>query len=506
MRSDILKKKISISIILILCISLILIGCTKLAQKPSYPTLITDNYNGVDLNKINQYKIDIEFHPEEKSYSGKQTVTYVNNTGKSLDLLYFHLYPNAFRKEETSPFLFDDFRSAYPSGFEPGYINFKKVSIKGEDIKFLLQGKGDTILKLPLSTPLAPDEKVDIYMEYTVKLPPSQDRFGYGNKSFNFGNWYPIAAVYDDKGWNLDPYYSIGDPFYSDVSNYFVVISTPKDMVVASSGNIISEKIEDDRKIWNIEGKLLRDFAWVASEHFIKREIEVDGTLVKAYFFEDNNNINDFVMEVGEKCISTFNRIFGKYPYGQYSIVATSFPSGMEYPGIVFIGDKYYNKASQDYLEIVIVHETAHQWWYGVVGNDEIDEAWLDESLATYSETIYIDENYGNKAAAGYYNDSVENYYRSMKSVYGFDDVVLKPLSKFKDWNDYGPLAYARGAMFLNQIRENFGKETLYSILNKYYNSYRFLNATTEDFVKVSEEVTGASFEEMTSKWLYGKD
>jgi aminopeptidase N len=93
-----------------------------------------------------------------------------------------------------------------------------------------------------------------------------------------------------------------------------------------------------------------------------------------------------------------------------------------------------------------------------------------------------------------------------MKSVYGFDDVVLKPLSKFKDWNDYGPLAYAKGAMFLNQIREDFGKETLYDILNKYYNSNRFLNATTEDFVKVSEEVTGTSFEEMTSKWLYGKD
>lgn len=499
------RRVLNFILVILLLTSLIFTGCTKTLDK-SYSTLIVDDYNGIDIQGINKYVLDIEFDPDEKTYIGKQITTYVNNTGKELDTIYFHTYPNAFNRKETAPFLGEDLDGAYPSGFEPGYIKISKLKISGDDGKFSLQGVGNVILKISLKKPLLPGEKIKIYMEYIGKLPPAVERFGYGENIYNFGNWYPILCIYNEKGWHLDPYYALGDPFFSDISNYEVTITTPKDIVIASSGNILSEKIKQDKKVWKIEGKLIRDFAWVASNDFVVGERDVDGTLVKSYVPKDKEDMLDYSLDVTEKAIKVFNENFGKYPYGQYSVVGTNFPGGMEYPGLVYIGDDYYTDSNRYGLEIVIAHETAHQWWYGVVGNNQVQEPWLDESFATYSEVIYIEEVYGYNYGLRYYNDGTSTYYNTMKSLYDLDDIVVKPLDKFKDWNDYGPLVYSRGSMLLNSIKEDYGKDVLYDILKEYYNRYRFKISNTEKFIKVCEDITGEDFADRANKWLYGKD
>jgi len=470
-------------------------------------TLLVEDYNNLNVEDLNKYVINVDFNPEEKTYKATQEVTYVNNENIELKEVYFHIYPNTFKTKETAPFLFDSFDEAYPKGFQPGFIEMTRMTLDNKEISnYTIQGEGSTILRIPLKKTLKPKEKLNIHMEYNVVIPPAQDRFGYGDKTFNFGNWYPIAAVYDKSGWNLDPYYNIGDPFYSDTSNYEVTIRAPKDIEIAASGNVLSEDIEEDSKVWKIEAKLMRDFAWVASRHFTKVEEEVDGTLVKVYFLDENEEENQFAAEASYNSMRIFNRVFGKYPYGQYSVVATSFPSGMEYPGIVFIGEKYYDRQFVGYLEIVIAHETGHQWWYGVVGNDEIDEAWLDESLTTYSEVVYAEENYGEEVAGSYYTNSVERGYRPAQTMSDSNEIVVKPLDEFNNWDDYGALAYNKGAMFINAIRERYGKEKLYKIFQEYYKEYRFLNATTEDFIRVCEEVTGAEIDDLVDKWLYDRD
>lgn len=470
-----------------------------------FSTLIVNDYNNLNMEDLNQYNIDVDFDTEEKMYTAIQKIIYVNNEETPLSEVYFHIYPNTFREKETTPFLFGSFDSAFPNGFEPGYIDIKSISLKDKVVNnFEISGKGKTILRIPFEKELSPKEKIEIKMEYTVKMPPAQDRFGYGEKTFNLGNWYPIAAVYDDEGWNLDPYYSIGDPFYSDTSNYNVTIKAPKDIIIASTGNILSEEVEGNKKKWTIEAKLVRDFAWAASKDFKIIEKDVDGTLVKVYVLNDDEDINNFAAETSYSSIEIFNKIFGKYPYGQYSVVATSFPSGMEYPGIVFIGEKYYHNVYKGSLEIVIAHETGHQWWYSVVGNDEIDEAWLDESLTSYSEVIYADEKYGESVGNNYYQRSVAGRYNSVKDSLP-NEIVAKPLSEFENWDDYGSLAYTKGAMFVHAIEEKYGEDTLYNILKEYYKRYRFLNATTEDFVKVCEDITGDDFKALVDEWLYDK-
>lgn len=496
-------KKVRLVLIISLIIILSLTGCSKGASINA-DSLIVKDLNGVDESKINDYRIDVDLDTESMSYTGKQTVSYVNNTDINLEEVYFHLYPNAFKDLKGAPILFNTDQDMDSSTYVGGHIEVNKVSIKNKNLGWNVEGDRDTILHIKLQEPLKRGKSTEIYLEYKVKLPTTEDRFGYHDKGINLGDWYPIACVYDSKGWNLDPYYKLGDPFYSETSNYNVSITTPKEIIVAASGNIVSEEVKGDKKIYNIEARLIRDFAWVASSDFIIKEKIVDDTVIKVYSVKDNKRLIDESLDIGEKSISTFNKIFGKYPYGQYSIVITRFPSGMEYPGIVFISDEYFGKSTLDTLTRVIVHETGHQWWYGLVGNNQIDEAWLDESLATYSEVIYIKEVHGEVAAEDYYDQGIKLGYEYASKYLGEDKVVNKTLSEFEGWNDYGPLVYSRGAMFINSIKEEFGEKVLYEILNKYFHKYKFHIATTDDFINICEEVTKTSFNSQVKLYLNG--
>lgn len=500
-----MTKKIGI---IFLAIIFLLTGCKeKEIQESKEPPVMEEALNENQLQKIDTYDINIVFSPEDATVKGNQKINYINKENIPLSEVYFHLYPNSFRKKETTPFLMDGFKRAYPDGFKPGAIDIDRVDINGKTVSYKLEGKGETILKVLLPKEIKPKENILIEMSYTLKIPPAQERFGYGDNTFNLGNWYPIAAVYDETGWNLDPYYPVGDPFYSDVSDYNVHMETPKDYIVAASGNIIKDEIKDGKRVWDIKAKQMRDFAWVISKDFEVIEKDVEGTTLKMYFIKDeklDKGIIDIATNSAENAIKTFNRVYGKYPYKQYSVVQTNFPSGMEYPGIVFIMKEAYSDAWKDYLEIVIVHETAHQWWYGVVGNDEIDEAWLDESLTTYSEVVYQREMKGKNLAEDYYKHMNEKAYEEAAPLIE-DETILRPLDEFVGWNDYGILVYNKGAMFINEIYEKYGEEKFYKIMQNYFKTYKFKNATTKDFKKVCEEVTGENMDELFNKWLLGK-
>src|SRR5699024_5251310 len=140
-------------------------------------------------------------------------------------------------------------------------------------------------------------------------------------------------------------------------------------------------------------------------------------------------------------------------------------------------------------LELTVIHEVAHQWWYGVVGNNQIEEPWLDESFAMYSEILFYNEVYGEEEGEKCYNRVVDRY----KEGIGDSDkkeVVLTPLYELEDDNEYGDLLI-KGFMFLHEIQKDLGKDKFYNILNSYYDKYKFSIATTKDFIDICEEISG---------------
>lgn len=454
------------------------------------------------------YKIECELNTEDKTLSAIQELDYYNNDDIEMNEIYFHVYPNAFKKEETAPFLFDDFDNAYKKGFEPGYSEILSISeIEGENEKLLkhsFSGIGETILKVELDKPLGPKGRVSLRICFKLYIPPASERFGYGENNFNLGNWYPIAAVYDGRdGWNLDKYYPIGDPFFSDASDYRVRIKAPRDYTIAASGKNIKKNTEGNYTVWEFEESALRDFAFVANNNFKMIEEEFEGISIKSYFYKGNEVRGKEALECGVKSIKLFNKLFGKYPYSDYSIVETEFPSGMEYPTLVYISDKLYNTDYNiDALIITVVHETAHQWFYGIVGNDQIDEAWLDEGFASYGEVLYAEYIYGKKTGMDYYEKSVEGNIEEALSTEAIDGSLSKSLSEFKDWGDYGPTAYGRGAQMLHELRQMLGDDNFFKILKAYVGEYKFKIAYTEDFIEICEEISGKDLSEFFRLWF----
>lgn len=495
------------TIVIIIAIFILITGGCSVKQESSnvqVPAAVPPpTAKGAD---VNQYIIDAVLDTADKVLTAEQQVIYVNNDDVELSELYFHIYTNAFRKQETAPFLFDDFSRAYSRGFKPGYTEIEAIELsKGQSRKALeysLQGVGETILKIKLPEPLKPEDSINLRFKYKVIIPPAGERFGYGDSNINMGNWYPVAAVYDDEGWNLDKYYSIGDPFYSDVSDYTVNIKAPEEYIIAASGSLAEERIEGGYKNWKFQGSKMRDFAFVASNSFRVAEDKVGNTVVKSYYYKGHEKRGKEALDIGKRSIEIFNSAYGEYPYPTYSIVETEFPSGMEYPGLVYISTKYYdNDSNADIFMYTTVHETAHQWWYGVVGNDQIDEAWLDEGFATYSEGIFTEMEYGEGNGDLYYKYLEESAKEDIRSK-AYDGVILKPLSRYENWNDYGPAVYTGGAALLNEIRKQVGDQAFFIIMQAYYDEYSFKNATTEDFLRICEEVGNTEFDDLFHKHL----
>lgn len=452
--------------------------------------------------QLTSYTIEAKYDDQNKIIYATQTVKYINTNDIPLKEIYFHLYPNAFKTQENLPFTKEELPFAYPNGFQPGFIEIEKVTFdKDIPATYELEEPNEEILKINLPKELKKGETIEINMTYKVQIPPCRSRFGYGNNTVQIGNWYPILSVYDKNGWNNDPYYIFGDPFYSDIANYKVKLSVPKKMIVASTGEIKQEKNYGDSKELVIEAQKVRDFAMVLSTKFKIAEQQVDGIKVKSYYFTEG--YGDKALKFAVDAIKFYNDYIGKYLYKQYSVVQTDFyMGGMEYPNLVMISKDLYTKANLFHLEYVIAHETAHQWWYGVVGNNQIKESWLDEGLTEYTTIMYIERYYGKATADEIYRLVIEGEFNKFLNT-NSDISLAKTLADFKEWKEYTNIAYNKGAMVFYNLRNLIGDEEFKKVLQNYYDKYKYKIATTQDLIDVVDSVTGKDTGGFFQEWFY---
>ena len=462
------RRKIALVILIILCA----IGVFFLINHKTE----NDTMQIVDDKQINNYIIDVVFNDKDKIIECNQNITYVNNTGKTLDKLYMHIYPNAFSDSETCPFEKEEMEQAYPNGFNRGYIDILNILNSNKKLKYNITGDKKDILEIQLDKELKKGEKCSIDMKYNVKLPNCLGRFGYGDDTINITNWFPIACVYDEKGWNLGSYSAIGDPFYSDTSNFTVNILVPNKYEIASTGSIIEEKKDKDKKLCKLQAKKVRDFAFILSDKFKIKKDTYKGVNINTYNL--NEKLSTEVTKIAKDSISIFSDLFGEYPYDTYSVIASDFYiGGMEYPTLVMIDQSLYNEKDKFLLEYVIAHETAHQWWYSVIGNDEISEPWLDEALTEYSTVLYFEEKYGKEVGSKLIK-TMEMQTRNHSS-----EDIFKATTQYKNSIDYSLNVYTKGALAFNEVRKKVGDEVFFETLKEYYNTYMFQNVNGAKFV-----------------------
>ena len=491
-----MRKKVSVIITLLsfaLIFSSLFSGCKK----------------DINLDKIGKslsvYDINIEYLDNNTLFAN-QTTTYKNNTGTDLSDIKFHLYATAFSENKTNkPVSTLNQDSAYPNGIDYGTYEITSVKVDDVNITPTYEGLDNDILVIS-NIEIKNKKSLNIYFEYTIKLPNIHHRYGYGENTVNLANFYPIACVYNN-GWDTSSYHSNGDPFYSDIANYNVNITYPNNYIVAHTGyQTNNTSLDSNRKILSASAKCVRDFALVLSTKFNVIEESVDNVLVRYYYYNDTSP--EYSLNTACTAISTFNNLFGKYPYSTFSVVETNFVhGGMEYPSLVYISDAISNV--QDYQN-TIIHETAHQWWYAVVGNSAYHYGWLDEGLTEYSTLLFyeqnpsynVDINESIKASTNSYVLFVEIY---SEYVDNLDTSLDRNISEYATEPEYVYMAYVKGMLLFDNLRETIGDKKFFEAIKYYYNQNLFDNVTPEIMIENFSKCAGTNLTSFFDSWIKGK-
>ena len=445
------------------------------------PSLITaERAVLATLDDPPQYVLDVVVDFEALTVAGTAEIWYTNNERETLDAVYLRLYPNAEHYEE-------------------GETQIDAVNVDGATVVPNFGDVERTILEVPLPAPLPPDAQTTLQIAFRVTVPRRPDRFGYDEGVMSLGHWYPVLAVYDDEGWNLDPYVALGDAFYSDVAFYTVHLTVPEEIVVAATGVEVGQVLHRQPRvtITYVSGAT-RDFALALSREYKTTSIQVGETTVTSYYLPDHERAGREALRSAVDALKVYNARFGLYPLSELDVAETSFtiagvPGGMEFPGIVFIGSDFYRPdgvfASD--LDVVVAHEVAHQWWYGVVGNNQVDEPWLDEAFATFASIIYVEDQQGAQAAEdALWSQAVLPY--QLVQLLGGDGPVGASLLDFDDnLIVYQALVYGKGALFLAQLRELLGDEDFFALLGQHYQAHKYGLLAADDFRRSIEAATG---------------
>lgn len=440
---------------------------------------------------------------EDKILTANVTCKYVNNTDVPLNEVWFHLYPNAYREGATvCPISSGDVSAAYPNGKSYADLDISAVAVNGTARDVTLSGTDENVLAVSLGKTLEPTDSVKISISYTLKLPNVSHRLGYTDKSVNLGNFYPIACVYKDGAFVADPYYSTGDPFFSECADYTVKLSAPEKWSGAFTGAVKSKSAENGIATYNVTAKNVRDFCAVFGEY--KKMSGLAGTTIVNYYYYDDN-APESSLNTSIDAVNTFSAMFGAYPYPEYSVVQTSFVhGGMEYPCLSMISDRYVGDSYKD----IIVHETAHQWWYAVVGNNEVKHAWLDEALAEYSTMMFYEKNDGYKYTFnGKRADALTAYtlYCETYKNGGMGNTSMtRAINEYENDTEYSYMTYVKGALMLDDVRNTVGSGAFVSGLKRYYSNNKYGIAEPQDLVGAMEKSSKRRLSALFDSWLDG--
>ena len=317
-----------------------------------------------------------------------------------------------------------------------------------------------TSMHIILDEEVPPGADGTLAMDLRISVPARNDRFGYHQGLTYVGTALPTLAIHDDDGWHLDPFIDIGESFYSVVGTYRVELDVPAAMDTPTTGVATRTATSATRRVTTYTAHDVRDFEWAAGH--LRRRVATtsDGTRIRAWFSPSLTSPSraDQALNDGRETMERFDDAFGPFPYPEMDMVLSAFTSfsGMEYPTIIFTNPDRHT----------VAHELAHQYWYGIVGDDQFDEPWLDESFATWSQFLPSEPWVGCRA-----------YEWPSESANLTNDMAYWSAHQNEYW-----IVYDQGGCMLANLAERFGLSRFLQILRGYADGHHLGVARTEDF------------------------
>ncbi|MDB4107364.1 M1 family metallopeptidase [Bacteroidia bacterium] len=454
------------------------------------------------------YTVAVSLDDINHVLTGDIEMVYTNNSPNELGVIYLHLWPNGYQNLNTA-FAKQmqengemDFYYSKPE--EKGSIDGLAFKVDGDNVNVEIVDDNIDVIKLLLTSPVKSGQKVTISTPFKVKVPKVFSRLGHENQDYFITQWYPKPAVYDVNGWNPMPYLNMGE-FYSEFGSFDVSVSLPKNYTIVATGECKTKgelkaqksgTTPEDDLISSTERKTVRftasdvlDFAWFASKRwgYVTKEITVGDKTVLTRVVGANPKEKN--LEHIKTAITYYSDNVGPYPYSHATVVHGELKAGggMEYPMITLC----------DYMsEEVIVHEVGHNWFYGILANNERIYPWMDESINSY---------YEGQAMSGDSNES--NFNSDFMNAMVNDNLLrnehqaIATSSEELTNGNYGMSVYGVGASAFGYLKGYLGDSMFLKCMTTYYDEWKFKHPLPDNMKKSWEATSGKSlswfFDEM---------
>lgn len=445
------------------------------------------------LSASNKYTIQVELFPHQRSLKGDIQMQFHNTSGDTLQELWVHLWPNAYSGHHT-PWAKQmvslnqlDFRY----GKSLGNIDSLEFKSGGKILTLMVSDNQPDVGVLQLNEPLLPGQSIQIQTPFRVKLPEMYSRSGYTGSFYSVTQWYPKFAVYQQGDWQSMSYLEQGE-FFSDFADYKVKITLPSAYTLAATGYQHGQIDTTQAKVtYDIQTSDIHDFAWYASRKFITEQEVItlsSGKKVTVQAYVHTAEIIPDILRYASETVKYMSDNLGEYPYDVCTVVegVAGLGNGMEYPTIC-------NIEGGATLREEVVHEVIHNWWYGILANNERKEPFLDESMTSYYENRVIkslDEGKSNpldkkSGVAKYFGtdrlpeDPMEknivlNQYRANLHQ------LLNLTSEEYSGTNYYAMIYAKGAFDIQNLAEYLGADVFDEIMKDFYEKNKFQHISIE--------------------------
>jgi len=458
--------------------------------------------------RIANYRIEATYDAQAHAISGHEVLSWRNTTAEAAQDLYFHLYLNAFANSRSS--LMHESGEAWVEwlGRHPhdwGYIVVNAVRLGGTDLTTRMEFvhpdddniDDHTVFRLPLTAAVPPGGTVDLEIDFIARLPRLTQRSGFAGPFVLAGQWFPKIGVYEDGAWNCHQYHATTE-FFADFGVYDVTLTVPRDAVVGASG-VLRDQHEsaDGTKTVRFVAEDVHDFAWTLDPRFRVIEDTADRTRIRLLIQPGHADQAGRYVQAAKLAIQRYREWFGEYPYPQLTIVDPGpgglAAAGMEYPTLITVGTTRWMPAGLRLPEMATVHEFGHQYWYGMVANNEFEEAWLDEGLNSYVEGLIMDDGYGAGSYSNLFGLRVNSTaVRRLQYLSATQhDPIVRRAWKFLDRRSYGAISYAKTALALKTLANYLGDQRLRGALADYFRTWRFRHPHGTDFLKAVSQSTG---------------
>ena len=472
------------------------------------------------------YKIDVDMKEKSYQYDGKMQLKYTNNSGQSLNKVYFHLYFNAFQPGSMMDNRLQnipdpDKRMATNIGtkenpkyvsriseLKPDQIGYQKVTSLKQDGKAVSYKVDGTILEVTLAKPIAEGQTSTFDMVWNAQVPEQIRRSGRNSKDgveFSMAQWYPKMAEFDPEGWHLDEY--VGREFFAPFGNFDVTINIDKDYVIGASGELQDPnsvkgyvknptiKTKNGKVAWNFKAENIHDFVWAADKEFIVEHAKSKHGVEVYLVYQDNDKSSAWkqAMPYALGFFDYNSEHFGEYPWKTYSIIQGG-DGGMEYGTATLIA----GGSNLNSLIGTIFHEAAHSWYQQLFGINETYNEWFDEGFTSYVEQM-AHLNVVDKLKVMPSNPNPDAYKGYINLALSGKEEPASLLADYYNTNyAYSLEAYYKGQVLAIQLGYIIGNDNLNKTFLEFYKQWKFKHPSGNDFKRVAEEVSGINL-----KWYF---